>query len=479
MYFELRDGTFVHQIARAYSTDCINWTYEQVVLQKQGVGWEQGDVASPTNWIEDSTWYMIYEGRAMPGLDPATIGKAESVDGLTWTDRNQILGLGPAGKFDDYQIVPHDLVKIGSTYYLSYNGHDGIGGTWKSGMQKTDDLDNIAAWTRLNNGNPISEVEGGKQFCYDTEYLFYYWDDALGEGIYRGYPNKREAVLLAGKCKTDFGDIRFMQGATELDYWLQEKVDGSYAIFWVKIPTIPASPDSTTTYIYYGKGTVTTTSDGDNTFPSLFDHFTDADYTDKWAITTSTVGDSFVEAGTVLRITSDFNDGGHWTILEWLAGALALGSLAIRARHKRVSYEASKCWELVLGASDAWADNGTHSRNGGAVPQRELPEFDNTPALVGTAVDSYQINDTDYHISELKYIYDDKAEIQDNYGVTLSRTFVANRSNTPKIFIGQSVFALAVANTVSDWDWIFVRKYVDPEPTYEAWGIEEGVAWPF
>ena len=43
------------------------------------------------------------------------------------------------------------------------------------------------------------------------------------------------------KCRSDFGDIRFTDsdGVTELSYWMEEKVDGDYAVFWVKVPSIP------------------------------------------------------------------------------------------------------------------------------------------------------------------------------------------------------------------------------------------------
>jgi len=77
-----------------------------------------------------------------------------------------------------------------------------------------------------------------------------------------------EDVYLNGKCRTDFGDIRFTDsdGVTELSYWMEEKLDGDYAIFWVKVPYIPASPDTAIIYIYYGNPSATTTSNGVSTF---------------------------------------------------------------------------------------------------------------------------------------------------------------------------------------------------------------------
>lgn len=63
-----------------------------------------------------------------------------------------------------------------------------------------------------------------------------------------------EDVYLNEHCRTDFGDVRFADSdLNELSYYLESKVDGNYAIFWVKVPSIPASPDSAKIYVYYGK----------------------------------------------------------------------------------------------------------------------------------------------------------------------------------------------------------------------------------
>ena len=72
-------------------------------------------------------------------------------------------------------------------------------------------------------------------------------------------------VYVDGKSRADFQDIRFTKddGVTELDYWFENEetaeADG-YGIFWVEVPSIPASPDTATIYVYYGNPTATTTS---------------------------------------------------------------------------------------------------------------------------------------------------------------------------------------------------------------------------
>jgi hypothetical protein len=80
-------------------------------------------------------------------------------------------------------------------------------------------------------------------------------------------------VYLNGKCRSDFGDIRFtkVDGTTLLDYWIESKTNGVNATFWVEIAD-DLSSVSRTIYLYYGNSGVTSTSNGDNTF-IFFDDF--------------------------------------------------------------------------------------------------------------------------------------------------------------------------------------------------------------
>jgi len=77
-------------------------------------------------------------------------------------------------------------------------------------------------------------------------------------------------VYLSSHSRTDFGDVRFTNngGSTPLDYWMETKVDGDNAVFWVKVADDLSTAQ--TIYVYYGKSDATTTSNGANTF-LLFD----------------------------------------------------------------------------------------------------------------------------------------------------------------------------------------------------------------
>ena len=81
-----------------------------------------------------------------------------------------------------------------------------------------------------------------------------------------------ENVYCGSHCKADFGDVRFTcgDGLTLLDYWLESKVDGDCAVFWVEVADDLSAVDQTI-YIYYGNAAAATKSNGVNTFPLFND----------------------------------------------------------------------------------------------------------------------------------------------------------------------------------------------------------------
>ncbi|HDH43897.1 MAG TPA: DUF2341 domain-containing protein, partial [Thermococcus sp.] len=121
----------------------------------------------------------------------------------------------------------------------------------------------LSGW-QYRKSHEIQGSTAGAVTDYQVKIIVYY-----GSGSSSG-----EVVYLNGKCRSDFGDIRFTtgNGETLLSYWIEEKVDADHAVFWVKVPNIPANPGKTTIYIYYGNPYASSQSDGDDTF-LLFDHF--------------------------------------------------------------------------------------------------------------------------------------------------------------------------------------------------------------
>jgi len=89
-----------------------------------------------------------------------------------------------------------------------------------------------------------------------------------------------------GGCQDDFGDIRFADADdnTSLDYYLEYFVSGSYANFWVELPT-DASSDNKIILWYGTDVTSSTTSNGNATF-IFFDDFEEGSLnSSKWGVT--------------------------------------------------------------------------------------------------------------------------------------------------------------------------------------------------
>lgn len=87
--------------------------------------------------------------------------------------------------------------------------------------------------------------------------------------------------------RSDFGDIRFaLQDGTELSYSLEDYTASSSADFLVQVPSLPASPATTTIIVYAGNSSATTTSDPSKVY--LLNDNATGTFTDKWTTITGT-----------------------------------------------------------------------------------------------------------------------------------------------------------------------------------------------
>lgn len=88
-------------------------------------------------------------------------------------------------------------------------------------------------------------------------------------------------ITYVSTMKSNFDDIRFYtSNGTKLNYWVETKVDSSWAYVWVRVPKI-----NSTSYIYayWGNSTATSESNADSTF-LFYDDFSGASLnTSKWS----------------------------------------------------------------------------------------------------------------------------------------------------------------------------------------------------
>ena len=90
-------------------------------------------------------------------------------------------------------------------------------------------------------------------------------------------------ITYNSNMQSDFDDLRFTwynpteDSETEIPYWIEDKVDSSWAYVWVNVTEIPSS-GTATVYLYYGNPTATSESSIWNVF--LYDDFEDNDISD-------------------------------------------------------------------------------------------------------------------------------------------------------------------------------------------------------
>jgi predicted GH43/DUF377 family glycosyl hydrolase len=190
LFAEDKEAGGNNKIRRWHSSDCETWSDDG---QLTGIG----DGQSPTVWIEGSTWYMLYE-RYPANAD---IALATSADGLAWTDDASNPVMEKTDTHCDWvsgDIVPDDVIKQNSVYYMFYHGHDGT--VFRSGIATSTNLTNWvdSSQSPLEPDESTANKMVTASICYDTESSVFYWPrlgvDEDNLGIYRGYPISRPDV---------------------------------------------------------------------------------------------------------------------------------------------------------------------------------------------------------------------------------------------------------------------------------------------
>jgi len=274
-----------------------------------------------------------------------------------------------------------------------------------------------------------------------------------------------EDVYLNQHCRTDFGDVRFTKsdGTTELDYWMEKKVDSDYAVFWIEVADDLSSSD-VTIYIYYGKSDATTTSNGANTFIA-FDDFEDYNVGDSpssskgWTVDSGDpeiVNNPTGRSGKGLQLdninTRDtiYND---WTTKY--SGVAVHFWWRIDGLDLRNGYYSLREDDTSIGHVQK-ADGNEQWYSGSAYQ-------DFSPSL------SYSANT--WHEYEYRLINNN------NFHVTQDETdHDGGFWNTPTNGANRMYFDTYQAGSYSHTyviDDFYVRKYVSPEPSHGSWGTEE------
>jgi hypothetical protein len=269
-------------------------------------------------------------------------------------------------------------------------------------------------------------------------------------------------VYVGSDCKTDFGDIRFIaaDGSTPLSYWIEEMVAGTYAVFWVEVPLIPADPGYAYIFMDYGDPAASTTSDIDATFEAACD-MEEGDLSDwdtSWGTATHTATTTQTHTGTYalqLVPASGYpeSSGRRLDVTNILANhAYRVWFYDTGSTASGTNSYAIAC---ILGSSsgDGYLHAGTSSYyrywDGSGYVETSLPRS------VGWHYYEFRCDSM-----ETDFVVD---------GVVVHTSTRVD----PTALLNFRVYCYRYTPNPSIFDDAIVRKWVDPEPTHGLWGSDE------
>jgi len=253
----------------------------------------------------------------------------------------------------------------------------------------------------------------------------------------------------------------------------------AYALFWVKVPSIPASPNGSIIYLYYGKPDLTTTSNGENTFPWLFDDLEayaigDPPNSTDWATEgtgasdTITVQQDPVDASKKCFRIVESGDGTNTILFALLKGYR--GGFAF---HFRLRGDTDERWYFQAKEDDTFCVN--IQRNyledrfqwyDGAAYQEFSPQLS---APINTWLTVIQkIYDTGK-----TYMHWNVDGVEYAGGWWNAPVNGMNKLGFQTYRLASQI--LYIGGVGTDGRYIFARKFVDPEPSHGVWGAEETV----
>lgn len=111
----------------ATSKDGLNFTAEGSIFSPASAGWDSLSVVTPRILSIDKTYVMVYAGDDKEKDYPLNFGVAFSNDLRNWKryPGNPIFSCGTPGSWDSKAIWFPEMLKLGDTYYLWYEGYDG------------------------------------------------------------------------------------------------------------------------------------------------------------------------------------------------------------------------------------------------------------------------------------------------------------------------------------------------------------------
>ena len=270
--------------------------------------------------------------------------------------------------------------------------------------------------------------------------------------------------------KSDGSDIRFTDVANNpLNYWIEEWNYGSSARIWVKV-SLQAN-ENKTLYMYYGNSSATSQSNGTRVFV-FFDDFNGADlnttvwakYTDKYDVKNSRV--KIKKGGIELVSPLSFNLQDGYSV-----------DAKVRYTNKNKKYGGV----IPLIASSSYVERLDNDIQSAVIYMRDSNSR-NVHYWIGDGCnDGYEYSDllawtsqdNNWYTTGIS-VYSDKVKLWKDYTVVESISGISWCNNMNYIKLGSYLRDSKYDIQDTEYDWVRVRKYIEPEPSVTL-GNEEKV----
>ncbi|OQB05190.1 MAG: hypothetical protein BWY21_02058 [Parcubacteria group bacterium ADurb.Bin216] len=260
-------------------------------------------------------------------------------------------------------------------------------------------------------------------------------------------------IAYDSDMQTDFDDLRFTasDGQTLLNYWIESKTNSSTADVWIKIPSLAIG--SNKIYMYYGNPSVSTTSNGDNTF-IFFDHFDGSvASTSKWSWAAPVSNSTLSLLGT---------SSTAWTAIATNNSTFITIGTTVDIRAKAYHYNSTSYGEQIR----TNGGSGEQSIGLAYVLSGHQGQYRNTISSASFGAISGYTNQTWAVFSITKLASSALYQCNRANDVIISGNYY---SNPQGLFIGTERL-----NARLDIDWVLIRKYSSTPPTI-SWGTEQSI----
>ncbi|MFZ5989388.1 MAG: DUF2341 domain-containing protein, partial [Bacillota bacterium] len=257
-------------------------------------------------------------------------------------------------------------------------------------------------------------------------------------------------VSYIAEMNADFSDIRFTDASNNpLSQWRESYTASTSAIFWVKIPDIPASPDTVNIRMHYGKAGASLKSNISDTFV-FADDFSDSNInTSKWNVT----GNVSISEGNLKIVGS-----GSWN---------ANGVTSVTT-FDRTSQAYMLFWKIKFSIA-----NNMTGYSQQPLYYQEGISFDPS----GGGSNWYRFRDNAYLSLSATYTlntwYNLEIKLKAGSGYTL---YINGAQQEDDTTFADNNHRLAMQEQETNslyYDYTYVRKYISPEPTIGTPGSQE------